>query len=217
VVNDVKSRSYRSPRREEQARQTRAAVLAAARARFLERGYAATTIDEIAAAAGVSKPTVFTAVGNKAQLLKVVRDVAMAGDEDPAPVAERPSVDQARDARTAAEALRLVTAHIVGMSERYAHIDEVLRGAAATGEPDLAELWEASEQQRRTGAAILLDVIRAKGPLRSGLDPHQAEDILSNYMAPDVYLRLVHRLGWTVEAFHRWLDATLAWQLLGVG
>ena len=79
-MTDVKPRAYRSPRRQEQARQTRAAVLAAARERFLEWGYSATTIEEIAAAAGVSKPTVFTAVGNsKAQLLKVVRDVAMAG------------------------------------------------------------------------------------------------------------------------------------------
>ena len=216
-MTDVKPRAYRSPRRQEQARQTRAAILAAARERFLERGYSATTIEEIAAAAGVSKPTVFTAVGNKAQLLKVVRDVAMAGGDDPAPVAERPSVERARDAQTAEEALRLVTAHIVGLFGRYALIDEVLRGAAATGEPELAGLWETSERQRRIGAGILLGIIRGKGPLRPGLDPHRGEDILSNYMASDVYLRLVHRLGWTAGDFQRWLEATLAWQLLGTG
>lgn len=215
-MTDVKPRTYRSPRRQEQARQTRAAILAAARERFLARGYNATTIDEIAAAAGVSKPTVFTAVGNKAQLLKGVRDVAMAGDDDPAPVAERPSVERARDAQTAEEALRLVAAHISGLSGRYARIDEVLRGAAATGEPELAELWETSERQRRTGAGILLGIIRGKGPLRPGLDPHRGEDILSNYMASDVYLRLVDRLGWTAGDFQRWLEATLAWQLLGI-
>lgn len=215
-MTDVKPRTYRSPRRQEQARQTRAAILAAARKRFLERGYNATTIDEIAAAAGVSKPTVFTAVGNKVQLLKAVRDVAMAGDDDPAPVAQRPSVERARDAQTAEEALRLVAAHIVALSGRYALIDEVLRGAAATGEPELAELWETSERQRRTGAGILLAIIRGKGPLRPGLDPHQGEDILSNYMASDVYLRLVDRLGWTTEDFQRWLEATLAWHLLGI-
>jgi AcrR family transcriptional regulator len=48
--------------------QMRAAVLATGRGPFLERGYTATTIDEIAAAGGISKLTVFTAVGNKAQL-----------------------------------------------------------------------------------------------------------------------------------------------------
>jgi AcrR family transcriptional regulator len=216
-VTDVKPRSYRSPLRQEQARQTRAAILAAARERFLERGYSATTVEEIAAAAGVSKPTVFTAVGSKAQLLKAVRDVAVAGDDDPAPVAERPSVERARDAQTAEDALRLVVAHIAGMCGRYARIDDVLRGAAATGDPEMADLWAASERQRRVGAGILLGIVRGKGPLRSGLDPHQGEDILSTYMAPDLYLRLVQRLGWTTEDFQRWLEATLAWQLLGIG
>jgi len=105
----------------------RAAILATGRGPFLERGYTATTIDEIAAAAGVSKLTVFTAVGNKAQLLKAARDVAMAGDDGPAPVARRPSVERARDAQTAAEALRLVAAHITSLSGRYACIDEVPR------------------------------------------------------------------------------------------
>jgi hypothetical protein len=201
-VTQVKPRTYRSPRRQEQARQTRAAILAAARERFLERGYQATTVEEIAAAAGVSK---------------AVRDVAMAGDDDPAPVAQRPSVRQARDAPTAEQALRLVAAHIAGLSRRYARIDEVLRGAAATGEPELAGLWETSERQRRAGAGILLGIIRGKGPLRPGLSPQRGEDILSNYMASDVYLRLVDRLGWPDEDFQRWLEATLAWQLLGIG
>ena len=216
-MTNVKPRSYRSPRRQEQARQTRAAILAAARELFLARGYSATTVEEIAAAASVSKPTVFTAAGSKAQLLKAVRDVAMAGDDDPAPVAERSSVERARDAQTAEEALRLVVAHMAGLLGRYARIDEVLRGAAATGEPELAELWETSERQRRIGAGILLGIVRGKGPLRPGLDPHRGEDILSTYMASDLYLRLVHRLGWTAGDFQRWLEATLAWQLLGIG
>jgi hypothetical protein len=30
---------------------------------------------------------------------------------------------------------------IVSLLGRYARIEEMLRGAAATGEPDLAELW----------------------------------------------------------------------------
>jgi len=48
---------------------------------------------------------VFTAVGNKAQFLKAVRDIAMAGDDDPAPVAERPSWGVPRDAQTGAQAI----------------------------------------------------------------------------------------------------------------
>jgi hypothetical protein len=62
-------------------------------------------------------------------------------------------------------------------------------------------------------AGILLGIICGNGPLRPGLAPRQGEDILSSYMAPGVYLRLVHRLGWTAEDFQRWLEAMMAWRL----
>ena len=90
-MTDVKpSRSYSSPARERQAAGTRAAVLAAARELFVEQGYGATTVDQIAARAGVSKPTVFSAVGSKQTVLSVVRDVAMAGDDEAVAVSDRP-------------------------------------------------------------------------------------------------------------------------------
>jgi AcrR family transcriptional regulator len=59
-------RAYRSPLREEAARRTREAVLEAAAQVFLDEGYAGATIEQIAARAGVSRPTVFGA-GSKAQ------------------------------------------------------------------------------------------------------------------------------------------------------
>jgi AcrR family transcriptional regulator len=40
-------------------------VLGAATELFITHGYRATTIEQIAARAGVCRPTVFTAVGNK--------------------------------------------------------------------------------------------------------------------------------------------------------
>ena len=47
-------RNYSSPLRVEQARRTRLAVLDAAERCFLEWGYAATTMKDVAATAGVS-------------------------------------------------------------------------------------------------------------------------------------------------------------------
>jgi AcrR family transcriptional regulator len=54
-------------------------VIAAAAALFIEQGYAATTIDQIAVRARVSRPTVF-AVATKARLLALARLDANAGD-----------------------------------------------------------------------------------------------------------------------------------------
>src|SRR5918997_3465516 len=74
-------RVYRSPLREEQARRTRAAVLDAAGRCFLERGYAATTMKDVADAAGVSVQTVF-GQGSKAALLLGCVDRAVVGDDE---------------------------------------------------------------------------------------------------------------------------------------
>src|SRR5579875_1052952 len=82
-------RVYRSPRRQEQARRTRARICAAATGQFLAAGYAGTTIKAVAAAAGVSVPTVEAAFGTKARLLKAAIDVATAGDDAPVAMLDR--------------------------------------------------------------------------------------------------------------------------------
>jgi hypothetical protein len=100
------------------------------------------------------------------------------------------------------------------VNRRYARIDEVLRGAAHSGEPGLRELWETSEQQRLTGARIWATALAAKGPLRDGVDLSTATDVLWLYMAPDQYQRLVHVRGWSDERFQRWLVDSLTGLLL---
>src|SRR5437016_2610782 len=81
----TRARLYRSPRREQQARATRARIIAAAARRFLACGYAGTTMRAVAADAGVALPTVELVFGTKAKLLKAVIDVAIAGDDEPVP------------------------------------------------------------------------------------------------------------------------------------
>jgi AcrR family transcriptional regulator len=82
-------RGYVSAARTQQARQTRRRVIDAATRLFVAQGYASTTIRAIAAEAGVSIPTVELICGTKAQLLHVVLDVAIAGDDEPIPVLSR--------------------------------------------------------------------------------------------------------------------------------
>ena len=64
---------YHSERRQEQAEATRQAILDAARALFIERGYAGTTVADIAAAARVAVPTVYVSVGPKPAILGELR------------------------------------------------------------------------------------------------------------------------------------------------
>ena len=77
----AKKTPYRSQLRAEQAAATRELVLDAATRLFVERGYAATSIDAIAEAAGVGRSTVFAAAGGKSWLLKTAYDRAIVGDD----------------------------------------------------------------------------------------------------------------------------------------
>ena len=79
---DRVKRSYDSRLRLERADATRLAIAAAAGRLFAERGYAATSIEEIAAAAGVGRATVFTSVGGKPELLKEAYRLAVRGPAD---------------------------------------------------------------------------------------------------------------------------------------
>lgn len=198
-------RQYSSPLRRRQAAETRAAVLAAARELFLEQGYGATTVDQVAARAGVSKPTVFTAVGNKQSLLKVVRDVAMAGDDAPVPVAVRPASVEIETEPDLDRAVDLITAHLAGVSRRYAGIDNVLRGAAESGEPDLRELWFASEQQRLAGARQWVAALSGKAAFAPRVDEDTAVDTMWLLMAVDHYYRLVMGRGWDEDRYRAWV------------
>src|SRR5215471_18728898 len=132
---DVKElrRGYRSALRDRQAAATRQAVLDAARDLFLAQGYGATTVDQIAERAGVSKPTVFTAVGNKQAVLAAVRDVALAGDDLPLTIAEREPFQAVLAEPDLCRAVVLMAEHLSDLWGRYARIREVLRGAASSG------------------------------------------------------------------------------------
>ena len=72
-------RRYDSSARRRQAEQNRRAILAAARDHFVKRGYAATTVPAVAAAARVSAETVYKAFGPKHALVRALLDADSKG------------------------------------------------------------------------------------------------------------------------------------------
>jgi AcrR family transcriptional regulator len=205
-------RAYSSPARRQQAEATRRAVLRAAHALFVANGYASTTIEQIAAGAGVSKPTVFNAVGNKAAVFRAVRDVAIAGDDEPVPVSQRPLTMAVRDEPDQHRAIAVLARHLTAVARRYGVIYELLRSAVANGDEDLRQVWQTEEDQRLTGAGLWVDVIRSKAPSsgRSRVDKGTAVDVLWFLMAPDNYNRLVRQRGWSERKYERWLAGAIA-------
>src|SRR5829696_9045447 len=124
-------RTYRSPHRQQQAAETRAAVLGAAVQLFGERGWAGTGMREVARAAGVSVETVYAGFGSKSDLLMAALDVAVVGDAEPVPLDQRPefaALGSGTRQQRAMAAARLVTA----VHQRTSGVYLALREAAAS-------------------------------------------------------------------------------------
>jgi len=75
-------RSYHSPRRQQQAAATRQGILEAAQRLFERRGYPATTMEQVAAEAGVALKTVYVAFATKSGLLRALWDLRLKVDQD---------------------------------------------------------------------------------------------------------------------------------------
>ena len=203
------ARRYVSEVRDEQARRTRRAIVTAARELFLGQGYAATTIDAIAAAAHVSRRTVFNAVGGKTVLLKLALEWAIVGDDEPVPLADRPAIKAIQADRDPRRALALWVDLVVDIAARVAPIGAVLY-AAADGDPEAAELLASEAQVRMYGARAFAGHLASLDGLAPGVSEQQAADLCWAVNDGHLYSLLVTQRGWTPAAFAQWLSDSLA-------
>ncbi|MET8268202.1 TetR/AcrR family transcriptional regulator [Micromonospora arida] len=213
VKDEKPTRRYRSAVREESARRTRRAVVGAAADLFAARGYAGTSLADVAVAAGVARPTVFAAFGSKAALLRQVLDEALAGDDEPVPVAQRPWFRPVFEADTQADVLHAYAGVCTLIGRRAARIFETVR-RAADETAEVADVWETLLRNRRAGARMVVDRVRSLGPLRQGSDVERAIDALWIFNDPAHYDALVLRCGWTEGSFGDWLSERMQDALL---
>lgn len=207
-------RSYHSPRRRAQAEATRRAILDAAQRLFERQGYAATTIEQVAAEADVSPKTVYVAFTAKSGLLRAVWDLLLKGDQDEAPVDARPWYRELLEEPDPAEQVRLIARNSCAVKRRIAGILKVIRdGAPVDG--DTAALWKLIQSDFHANQRVLVESIAAKTALRPGLDIATATDILWTLNHPGTWLLLTDERGWSAERFEDWFREAVHAQLLG--
>jgi AcrR family transcriptional regulator len=211
-----RQRRYDATHRRELARETRRRVLAAAQSLFVARGYAATTMADVAAEAGVAVQTVYSAVGGKAELLKQVLDVAVAGDDAPVPLVERPAIRRITAETDGRRKLQLYAAHLRRTVERIADLDHVLR-AAADADPQALRLRDTYDAQRLMGMTMMAENFRALRLLRRGMSVAKAADVFWLHMDPRIYVALVRDRGWSARDYERWYVETTAALVLPPG
>ena len=194
-------RRYRSKLREQQAADTRRAVVEAARELFVAKGWAATGMRDIAAEADVSVETIYAHFSSKRGVLRAVGDAAVVGDDAPVPLVERPefrAIGEGRRSARVQAAARLLTA----VQVRTAPVAKLLRQAAPS-DAAIDEMLQATRERQRADVAAAVELLMGRPPT-----PVERDGVWV-IASPEVYLLLVEDSGWTLAAYEAWIAETL--------
>ncbi|MGW7532557.1 TetR/AcrR family transcriptional regulator [Amycolatopsis sp. NPDC054798] len=209
------ARQYSAPQREEKAQATRTHIVRTARGLLLGGGgYPGMTITGLAKTAGVSPQTVYNSVGGKAEVIKAVYDVMLAGDEDQRPMSERPEFRQVADAVDVPSYSDAYAAWTRAIYDRVGSLLGVLVAHGPGGDPVLEDFVATIDSERRRGNTMSLRGIAERGQLLA----HKFDetvDAVWTLTAPEGYDRLVRRCGWTSAAYEQWLAGQLRTVLSG--
>ncbi|MDF2968517.1 MAG: putative TetR-family transcriptional regulator [Nocardioidaceae bacterium] len=195
-------RSYSSPTRDAQARQTRRSILDAAHERFVATGYAATTIQTIAERAGVAVPTVYAVFGNKRELLRQLIESTITGDDEPTPITDRAESRMVADEPDARRRAELDAALARSITERVAPLARVATEAAAS-DPELAAMMETVKAARRQEMIASTEILA--GPGGQHPDPEEAAATLYVLYSPQVADMLMGDYKWSAKHYEAWL------------
>jgi AcrR family transcriptional regulator len=206
-------RRYHSPQRQLQAELTRRKLLDAARRLFAVNGYAATTLPAVAREAGVSAPTITAIFGTKAGLLTALVQLVVGGDEEPAPLVERPWWQAMLAEPDARRQLAVFAANGRQIHERSADVAAIMQGAA-TADPEIAAMLRQLAEGRLRDAQTVAASLAKKGALASEVSVEEAADIIWALGSHDLYRMFVIERGWVPLQYEQWLAASLMHALL---
>lgn len=185
----------------------------AARALFLERGYAATTIEAISADSEVPQATVYRLFASKRGILKALLDVSIVGDDNRVPMAERPQVQSLLADPDPGSMVASLVRVAIEVNVRTAEIYRILTSAAAS-DPDAATLVAELTRQRQQGQGLVARALARRQALRPPLRERDAGDIIHALASPEMYRLLVVDRGWSRKKYEDWLTEALVEQLL---
>lgn len=206
-------RSYDGARRQELARHSRTVMVRSAAALFQERGFAATTVADVAEASGVSIQNVYKVFKNKVGLAKAVFDLAIAGDDEALPMVERPSLLKVREEPDPRRKLTFYGEHLAAVAPRHVPFQLVILDAAAS-DMDAAKVWKQLQDERLEGMSMFAADLAEHGHLRADVTVTEARDVLWAYNSAELYRLLVIERGWSAERYGGWVAKALIAALL---
>jgi AcrR family transcriptional regulator len=200
--------------RAERAAATRTRILDSAGALFVEQGYPATTLTEVADTAGVAADTVLHIFGSKKGLLKAVLDVVVGGDEAQVRVLDRPGPQAMRSETDQRRQVAMLARGIAEQAERIQPLDDILRSAAVVDPEARALRDDLQLRQRRQAMTQVVSWIADNGDLKDRMSVGDAADIVWTMTSPEVHHLLRRHCGWDAGKYQAWLHDTLVSALL---
>lgn len=207
MTTEVSGRPYRSVLREEQAEQTRMRIARAARDRFVERGWAGTSVRSVAISAGVSEATVYAVYGSKAGLASSLVDSADADADTSRAIAEL---------NAAAGDPRGQLAAFVRFERRlFENAGELIR-VIAEGRRNEPALQAAYTEGRGRGDRVRREVFQTwpSTAFRSGITLDRALDVFAITVSIETYDFATRERGWSPDAVEDWWIELLSSALL---
>ena len=193
--------------RQQQAAETRRQIVRTARQLFVASGYAGTTVEAIAAGAGVAVATVYKAFGTKAAIARELNDLM---DEEAATAA---FTDRIAAQTSPAELIRLTVALTGSLHQRCGDIIATVRSAAAV-DATLASVYAEGTRRHDDGVRWVISKLEAAGALAPGLTTIQAVGLLSTLCSVEAFDDLTTRHGWTASQCETWTTSALCQLLL---
>jgi AcrR family transcriptional regulator len=185
-------------RREEYAEATRQAIVVAARRLFSERGYFATRVEDIAAAARVAPATVYAVSGGKQGLLHTLTDTVTTD-----PIVEV-TIGTAEAMDDPSAILSLVAATARRMREEFGDVMKVLVDTSPHDKAVFETLTIATTRYRKAFVPIVRRLMHLDA-LRDGLDLTEAVDVFWFYFGFRGLFTLHYENGWSYERAEHWL------------
>jgi AcrR family transcriptional regulator len=202
-------RRYDATRRRARAQQTHESIVGAAERLFVRDGFQSTTIQAVAAAAGVSQETIYKRFGGKAGLVRAIRERGLAG-EGPLHAERRSNaLQKERDPRRIIQGWGQLTMEVAP------RVMPILQLVAAAGtDPEMARLRQELDRSRLTRMRRNARRLAAAGHLRDGIRATEAADVLWACSSPELYELLVHRRGWPLARYARFIADVMVAGLL---
>jgi AcrR family transcriptional regulator len=190
------TRPYHSPRRAQDAAETRRDILCAAAELFSTNGYARVTVADIAKRARVAPQTVYSSAGSKSEILHKVVGESIARTDASA------TTEAIRKTDGLATALTLLAKGTRMGNESEQQVIEALLAAVPVHE-DGAALWAQSTTAYRQALKDVAEHLQEKGLLTT--DVEKATDALWFCFGFSAWRTLVKECGWSWDDAERWL------------